>query len=96
MSKKIDCTSAPSFTGSIVVMLLPLLSVCVTPDGNCPGCSAEKVSKNTTARSAAFGFGVAGLAAIHFFTTAGCCFAQSSTYFPCEGSALTHACASPL
>src|SRR5579863_2153320 len=88
--------SEPVFTGSIDVTLLPSLPVFVTLDGNCPGCSAENDSKNGTARSAAFGCGVPGFAAIHCLTACGCVFVHSSTYFPCDGSALTHPWASEL
>src|SRR3984957_2734032 len=75
---------------------LPSVPVCVTADGNMPGCSSEKCSKKTTAKSGAFGCGVLGLSLIHFATRSGCAFDQASTYGPWVGSALTQAWATAL
>src|SRR5271157_150270 len=88
--------SEPSLTGSIVVTGLPSAPGLVTAEGNCPGCTAEKSLKNTTARSGAFGSGVAGLSFINCATIAGCAFTHASTYGPCVGSPVTQAEASEL
>src|SRR5208283_4600994 len=83
-------------TGTRVVCGLPSAPVLVTAERNFPGCSIEKFLKNTTARSAAFGWGIVGLSLMNWATTAGCAFAQLSTYAPFFESALTHACAREL
>ena len=59
--------SLPESTMSKVVTDLPP-SVLVTADRNLPGFFFEKSSKKTTARSGAFGSGVAGLSFIHLAT----------------------------
>src|SRR5271157_553403 len=96
MSKKNDWMSLPVVTGSIVVAVLPLLSVLLTAERNFPGCSSEKLAKNTIARSEAWGFGVPGLSLMNCATTAGCALDQSSTYAPWVGSAVTQPCAIEL
>jgi len=45
-AKRIDCTSEPLATGSIAVALFPPGNCVVTADGNLPGYSLEKFSKN--------------------------------------------------
>ena len=52
--------SEPVLTGWMLVVGLPSGPGFVTEEGNMPGCSFEKDSKNGTARSEGFGCGVAG------------------------------------
>src|SRR5208282_3675085 len=96
MAKKVDWMSEPSLTGSIVVAGLPSTPGLVTAERNRPGCAAEKSLKKTTARSAAFGSGVAGLSFMNCATIAGCALDQVSTYGPCVGSPVTQAWANEL
>ena len=79
MSKKFDWMSEPALTGSMAVTGLPFAPVLVTDEGNMPGWSLEKFSKNTTARSEALGCGVAGFFLIQSFTMSAWAFAQAST-----------------
>jgi hypothetical protein len=78
MSKKIDWMSDPALTGSMSVTALPSAPVLVTDEGNMPGWSFEKVSKNSTARSEALGCGVAGFFLIQSWTAASWAFVQVS------------------
>src|SRR5271157_5190462 len=96
MSKKKDWISLPVVTGLIVVTSLPFLSFSVTAEGNAPGCSSEKLVKNTTARSAAWGLGVPGLSLMNWATIAGCPLDQASTNAPWVGSEVTQPCAVEL
>src|ERR1035437_5273029 len=70
---------------------------CSLTVGTCvPGFSLEKFSKKTTAKSAALGCGVLGLAFTQSATRAGCALVQESTYAPWVGSAPTQAVARTL
>src|SRR5580692_8988245 len=70
ISKKIDWTSEPLATGSIAVALFPLGNCWATADGNLPGYSFEKFSKNMTAKSDGWGCGVPGFCLIQSVTSA--------------------------